>query len=136
MIKKVSMSGLSFDDSFQLKKLKSERDRLKGTIAFFSSDPNSESARTATSQLAKVESEISALELKEAGSGELEKVDYGVMGIVSTVSAAASGYHGYKRNNSVGWAIGWFFLGGLFPIITPVIAYAQGFGKPREDLKK
>lgn len=48
---------------------------------------------------------------------------------VSTASMAVSAYHGYKRNNSIGWAICWGFCGGLFPIITPVIAYAQGFGK-------
>jgi len=50
---------------------------------------------------------------------------------VSLVSMGACVYHGYKRNNSVGWAIAWGLLGGLFPIITPIIAVAQGFGKPR-----
>jgi len=50
--------------------------------------------------------------------------------IVDTASMAACAYHGYKRNNSIGWAIGWALLGGMFPIITPVIAVAQGFGKP------
>lgn len=52
------------------------------------------------------------------------------IGALSLLSAAASGYHGYKRNESVGWAIVWFGLGGIFPVITPVIAVAQGFGKP------
>lgn len=50
-------------------------------------------------------------------------------GLLSTASAALSGYHGYKRNNSVGWAIGWFVLGSFFPVVTPVIAVAQGYGK-------
>ena len=54
-----------------------------------------------------------------------------VWGIASTVSMAASAYHGYKRNNSVGWALGWGLLGGTFPVITPVIALAQGFGKKK-----
>jgi hypothetical protein len=55
----------------------------------------------------------------------------GVIGtLVGTASMAASAYHGYKRNNSVGWAIWWGFMGGVFPVITPVIAFAQGFGKP------
>lgn len=49
--------------------------------------------------------------------------------VLSTASAALSGYHGYKRNNSLGWGIAWFALGGLFPIITPTVAFAQGFGK-------
>jgi hypothetical protein len=48
---------------------------------------------------------------------------------LGTISAILSGYHGYKRNNSIGWGIGWFLLGGTFPIITPTIAFAQGFGK-------
>lgn len=53
--------------------------------------------------------------------------------VASTVSFAACVYHGYKRNNSVGWAIGWGFLGAVFPIITPVIAVAQGFAKPKRN---
>jgi hypothetical protein len=52
-------------------------------------------------------------------------------GIASTVSFAASVYHGYKRNDSVGWAIWWGLMGGLFPVITPTIAFAQGFAKPK-----
>lgn len=53
-----------------------------------------------------------------------------VWGVASAASSAACAYHGYKRNNSVGWAIGWAILGGMFPIIAPVIAFAQGFGEP------
>lgn len=49
---------------------------------------------------------------------------------ISVLSAAVSGYHGYKRNQSVGWGVGWFVLGGLFPILVPVIAVAQGYAKP------
>lgn len=52
-----------------------------------------------------------------------------VPGIIEVASIAASAYHGYKRNNSTGWAIWWGLMGGLFPIITPAIAVAQGFGK-------
>ena len=52
--------------------------------------------------------------------------------IASIVSGAACAYHGYKRNESVGWAIGWFMLGSAFPVITPAIAVAQGFGKPKK----
>lgn len=54
----------------------------------------------------------------------------GIFWVVDVASMAASTYHGYKRNNSVGWAIWWGFMGSLFPVITPVIAVAQGFGKP------
>lgn len=52
-----------------------------------------------------------------------------VWGMVSTASMALSAYHGYKRNQSLGWAIWWGFAGALFPIITPTIAVAQGFGE-------
>ena len=48
---------------------------------------------------------------------------------LSVASTALCAYHGYKRNNSVGWAIAWGLLGGLFPIISPAVAVAQGFGK-------
>ncbi len=54
-----------------------------------------------------------------------------IAGILSIASAAASGYHGYKRNNSLGWALWWFFMGSIFPVVTPAIALAQGFGKHR-----
>jgi len=52
-------------------------------------------------------------------------------GILSTASFAASVYHGYKRNDSLGWALGWGAMGALFPVITPTIALAQGFGQPK-----
>lgn len=52
-----------------------------------------------------------------------------VIGLLATASSAASAYHGYKRNNSTGWAIWWGLMGALFPVITPAVAIAQGFGK-------
>jgi hypothetical protein len=52
-----------------------------------------------------------------------------IWGILAAVSMAASAYHGYRRNQSVGWAIWWGAMGTVFPIITPTIALAQGFGK-------
>lgn len=51
---------------------------------------------------------------------------YSVIGIAST---ALSAYHGYKRNNAVWGAILWGFMGAIFPVITPVVAFAQGYGK-------
>jgi hypothetical protein len=57
-----------------------------------------------------------------------------VYGLLTVASAAASGYHGIKRNHgSIGWGLWWFVMGGLFPIITPVIAIARspGFAKPK-----
>lgn len=51
--------------------------------------------------------------------------------MLSLAGAASGAYHGYKRNNdSIGWAIGWFLLGGLFPVFTIPVSFAQGFGEP------
>lgn len=66
-------------------------------------------------------------------SGQLAPADTwatlaSALGLIGTGLGA---YHGYKRSNgSIGWTIGWALLGGLFPIITIPVAYAQGFGKP------
>jgi hypothetical protein len=55
-----------------------------------------------------------------------------IWGTVASVSGGASAYHGYKRSRgSVGAAVGWGLLGFIFPVITPAIALAQGFGKPK-----
>jgi hypothetical protein len=56
--------------------------------------------------------------------------------LVVGASVAASAYHGYRRNRSVGWAIWWAAMGGLFPIVTPAIALAQGFGQPERGLAR
>jgi hypothetical protein len=50
-------------------------------------------------------------------------------GVAAIASAIASGFHGYRRNHSIAWGAAWFVLGGIFPIFTPVIAVAQGYGK-------
>lgn len=52
-----------------------------------------------------------------------------VEGVIVLGSSAASAYHGYKRNRSVGWAVWWGLMGFIFPIVTPAVAIAQGFGK-------
>lgn len=50
---------------------------------------------------------------------------------LAMIGAAASAYHGYKRNGSVGWAVGWAFFGSVAPVLALPIALAQGFGEPR-----
>lgn len=55
-----------------------------------------------------------------------------ITGVLSIASAAVSAYHGYKRNDSIPWAVWWFFMGSIFPVFTPVIALAQGYGKPKK----
>jgi hypothetical protein len=51
--------------------------------------------------------------------------------LLQYVAIGAAAYHGYKRNRSVGWAIGWGLVAGLAPIITIAVALAEGFGKPK-----
>jgi hypothetical protein len=46
-------------------------------------------------------------------------------------AAAACAYHGFKRNNSAGWAIAWSAFGSAIPFLAIPIALAQGFGKPQ-----
>jgi len=53
-------------------------------------------------------------------------VAYALAGVAG---AAIGAYHGYKRNDSVGWAIGWSILGSLFPVVVIPVAYAQGIGE-------
>lgn len=43
--------------------------------------------------------------------------------------AIGGAYHGYKRNQSYGWAIGWSIFGSFLPFLAIPIALAQGFGK-------
>lgn len=50
-------------------------------------------------------------------------------GVLTIAGTAMGAFHGYRRNNSIGWAIGWAVLGGLFPVIAIPIMLAQGFGK-------
>ena len=45
-------------------------------------------------------------------------------------SMAALGYHGYRRNNSIGWALVWGVFGSIVWPITLPVAFVQGFGKP------
>jgi hypothetical protein len=52
-------------------------------------------------------------------------------GLVTLLSIGLSAYHGYRRNRgSMEGAIGWGIAGGVFPVITPVVALMQGFGQP------
>lgn len=65
------------------------------------------------------------------GQVPIDPVHVAIFSVASLTGAATGAYHGYKRNNSIGWAIGWFLLGGLFPIVTIPVSLAQGYGKPR-----
>ena len=52
-------------------------------------------------------------------SGGLSKAS--IWGAVSVASAAYSGYHGMRRNDSMGWGAWWFLMGGIFPVAAPLV---------------
>lgn len=62
-----------------------------------------------------------------ANLSTLQKVSFG-LGLASTPFLV---YHGYKRNNSIGWALLWG-MGSIFWPVFDTIALAQGYGKPRK----
>lgn len=53
------------------------------------------------------------------------------MGWLNMVGAGLATYHGYKRNQSIAWALVWGAFGAFAPIITNAIGVAQGFSKPK-----
>jgi hypothetical protein len=48
---------------------------------------------------------------------------------LSVASSGMCAYHGYKRNDSLGWGVIWAVAGAVLPVVAPAIALAQGFGK-------
>lgn len=52
-------------------------------------------------------------------------------GLVHAASIGLSAYHGTKRNGSIFWGAIWGAAGGLFPIVTPAVAVAQGFARKK-----
>jgi hypothetical protein len=54
-----------------------------------------------------------------------------VVGALGIASTAGLIYHGYRRNDSILWALVWGVLGGAVPIIGWPVALAQGFGDPK-----
>ena len=55
---------------------------------------------------------------------------YALYGAASLAGTALGAYHGYRRNDSVGWGVVWALLGGAFPLVTIPVAIAQGLGQP------
>lgn len=58
-------------------------------------------------------------------------VDFIGSPLVRTVSMGVNLYHGYMRTQSIGWALGWGFLGWAFPVVSTIFAFAMkpGFAK-------
>lgn len=55
-----------------------------------------------------------------------------VVDVVKPAIIAGAAYHGYRRNKSILWAIGWVVAAKFSPLITTGIAVAQGFGARKE----
>ncbi len=67
------------------------------------------------------------------GGGSKPGVSVGkvVYGAVAVASTAVCVYHGTKRNDSVGWGLGWGLFGFLLGPIAVVAAFAQGLGEKK-----
>ncbi len=122
-----SDAGLDAEiDGFLLKSPDPDSTAVVGFLKLYSKDRRDEVARALVSKGVRETSVSNALTWLAAA----DRWDMTTFwGVATVASAAASAYHGYRRNQSIGWGIGWFLLGSIFPIITPTIAFAQGFGK-------
>jgi hypothetical protein len=69
--------------------------------------------------------------LYETMGGISDIINNPVVMAASTVMSLAAAYHGYKRNQSVGWALAWGAAGAFTGPLALVIALAQGFGKKK-----
>ncbi len=109
-----------FDDSAFAALLRADEEKRRGVL--FAATP---ALSIGCEKLARFASP------KQAGVGQEVPAPSGstIYLALSALSAGASAFHGYKRNHSVGWGVWWGLMGGIFPIITPAIALAQGFGK-------
>jgi hypothetical protein len=54
----------------------------------------------------------------------------GIWGVISLSAAVLGTYHGYRRDNSIGWALGWGFFGATVPVIALPLMFAEGFAEP------
>jgi len=70
--------------------------------------------------------------IPESLAGIEEMYAHPAMQAAGMVGAVAGAYHGYKRNNSIAWALVWSVLGGSMPFFTIPVSVAQGFGKRKK----
>lgn len=56
--------------------------------------------------------------------------------VLTLSSAAVSAFHGTRRNGgSIFWGVWWFILGAVFPVVTPIVGAAQGFGQCKNNCR-
>lgn len=129
MAERIVEQGTSRDDLVRLFQGYNRETRQKLGAAIIIAGGNADDVSYALHKVSMTEEQQSVF--AQFKRGKKLSLAIVVWGIAATASAAASAYHGYKRNDSVGWAIGWFLFGSILPAITPAVALAQGFGKPK-----
>lgn len=72
-----------------------------------------------------------AMQTQTVQNGGLKRTLLAVHAVASLAGGALGVYHGYKRNDSVGWALGWGFFGSLVPLIAVPLMFGQGLGKEK-----
>lgn len=113
-------------DGFLLRAPKPSSSQLAEFLKLYAGEARNEAARALIAKGASPAAVSSALTWLDTSS----RLNWSaVWGVLSTASAAASAFHGYRRNQSIGWAVIWGIMGGVFPIFTPVVALAQGYGR-------
>lgn len=122
-------------DSETMQRLTREVENCQTLATRVSSDPDTAAAEAKAREcIAQLQSSIRDAyyaNLAKTKSTQEAVASLGVIipGLLVAGSIGASAYHGYKRNKSTGWGVWWGFMGLLFPVITPAVAIAQGYGK-------
>jgi len=115
-------------DTFLLAHPKPTSGQVASLLSAFPADQRAGIAQDLISKGVEASTISSALTWLEAKSS-IKAAWPTIGGVLALTSAAASAYHGYRRNQSIGWGVWWFLMGSIFPVVTPVFAVAQGFGK-------
>jgi hypothetical protein len=61
---------------------------------------------------------------------DVRAASFGIAAAVTVLGVVGAAYHGYRRNDSMGWAAAWATWGLFFPVPTLAYAAGQGFAKP------
>jgi hypothetical protein len=123
--------GVSPVDTFLLTYPKPSSGNVADFLAQFPTDERAALAKHLINEGVPAETVSSALSWLDAKRNI--KLNWSkIHGVLAITSAAVSAYHGYRRNQSIPWAIWWFFAGSILPVFTPVIAIAQGYGKSKK----
>ena len=82
--------------------------------------------------LANLAGTADGLGIEKASPNGRSGIYTGLYGVATAVSSLGLAYHGYRRNDSIGWAIVWAIVGGMFWPVGWGVALAQGYGDPKD----